>query len=75
MATPALSSQISSAVALALSPDPSVPQSTRHEAHLFLSQVKDAYAQTWQACLDLFLDKVGVPNEARLFAAGVVGQR
>jgi hypothetical protein len=77
-----LSEQISSAVSIALNSDPTTLQSTRHEAHLFLTQVKEAHQQTWQACLSLFLEEEPVgsgskrwSNEARLFGIQVVGER
>lgn len=51
-----LPQQIQSAVAIALSTDSSPQQQQqRVEAHQFLSDVKLAHADTWQACLELFL--------------------
>lgn len=79
-----LPSRISSAISLALSPSPSVPQSQRHEAHLFLSQVKEAHQQTWQTCLGLFLEEGSEGGEGsskrwgaetRMFGVQVVGER
>lgn len=76
-----LSEQISSAISLALSPSPSVPQSQRHDAYVFLSQVKDAHQETWQPCLALFLehDSDGVAwkwgGQERMFGLQVVGER
>lgn len=49
--------RISTAVSIALSPSPQIPQAQRHEAHLFLSQVKEANLQTWPICLGLFLEE------------------
>jgi hypothetical protein len=78
-----LSSQISSAVTVALSPSPAIPQADRHAAHLFLSQVKDAKSETWTACWELFLEhKDGIggvggrwSSESRMFGIQVVGER
>lgn len=75
-----LSDQISSAITIALDPSTTFPQSQRHEAHLFLSQVKEANQQTWQACLALFLEEDGTNGkkwraDARLFGVQVVGER
>lgn len=71
--------QISSAIAIALNPAPAA-QAQRHEAHLFLTQVKEASSETWQACLGLFLeeDDGGAKkwgNQERMFGAQVVGER
>ncbi|GAA6017846.1 hypothetical protein JCM10207_003473 [Rhodosporidiobolus poonsookiae] len=77
-----LPAQISSAITLALSPSPSVPQAQRHEAYTFLQQVKDAAQETWSACWKLFLDGRdegavggrGLGPEERMFALQVVEQ-
>lgn len=74
-----LSEQISAAIGIALSSSPSIPQSQRHDAHLFLSQVKDASSETWQACLELFLEEGPAGKrwgaEERMFGVQVVGER
>lgn len=77
-----LPAQISSACAVALSADPAVPQEQRHQAYAYLQSVKEASAETWQACWKLFLDGrdegqlagKGSTREARMFAVQVVGE-
>ncbi|KAM0750236.1 Exportin-T [Meredithblackwellia eburnea MCA 4105] len=66
-----LSSQINSAVQLALAQQTAPEQ--RNQAYVFLSQVKDAASQTWQDALKLFLEKSWDP-QARMFAAQVIGE-
>lgn len=73
-----LSSQISSAIGIALSAVGTTE--SRHSAHLFLSQVKEANLETWQTCLSLFLelDSNGQKKWAaqeRMFGVQVVGER
>jgi hypothetical protein len=76
-----LAVQIASACAFALNPSTTAPQQQRHEAYLFLQQVKDASGDTWQACLNLFLEEdqqVGGKKwraEERMFGVQVVGER
>ncbi|GAA5993120.1 hypothetical protein JCM11641_003823 [Rhodosporidiobolus odoratus] len=77
-----LPAQISSAITLALNPDPSIPQDQRHQAYTFLQQVKDASSHTWDSCWNIFLDgrdqgvvggrRLG-PQE-RMFALQVVAE-
>lgn len=56
MDPPSLSLQIQSAVSIALSPSTTASQAQqRSQAHEFLSTVKAASEQTWQACLEVFL--------------------
>ncbi|KAK4699304.1 exportin-T, partial [Phenoliferia sp. Uapishka_3] len=73
--------QLNSAVTLALAPN-STPEQ-RQEAYTFLAQVKDAHQQTWQDCLQIFLERANGPDgretfrwgaQERMFAAQVVGE-
>ncbi|KAI5478878.1 Exportin-T [Pseudohyphozyma bogoriensis] len=75
-----LPAQVSSATSIALSQDPALPQQSRHDAYLFLSQVKEAHQVTWNACLALFLEKDSTTGkyrwgpQERMFAVQVVGE-
>ncbi|GAA6024202.1 hypothetical protein JCM11491_001283 [Sporobolomyces phaffii] len=77
-----LPAQITQAISFALNPSPAIPQHQRHEAYSFLQQVKDASAETWQACWKLFLDGRdqgqvggnGLGKEERMFAVQVVAE-
>ncbi|GAA5912917.1 Ran GTPase-binding protein LOS1 [Sporobolomyces salmoneus] len=80
-----LSSQITQAISFALNPDPSIPQTSRHEAYGFLQQVKNASRETWQTCWTIFLDgrtteqgqgggQGSLGKEERMFALQVVAE-
>jgi len=72
-----LKAQVSEAVKAALSPGPS-----QAEAYKFLEHVKSECVQTWQSCLEIFLEGSQNPTtgyvdyhyapEARMFALQVV---
>lgn len=73
-----LTEQIISAVNIALNSNPLTLQLNRLEAHNFLNQVKLANNQTWLECWSIFYNKQPrsrPPNEVRLFACQVVGER
>jgi len=69
-----LAAQISAAVKCALDPSPCTPAETRSQAYTFLQQVRDASLETWQPCLNFFLD-TSWSKEERMFGVQVVGDR